>query len=166
MKVKRSRLDYKAAAQNAAAKGSTGDRAVKGLLQSVGWAQVADLARTYSGADLLAVCACKDKHLLWLEVKAYAKGKIEKGSWDNLVARALEVTARPREEFALFTYQQPSGGRTKPKEWYASRWYVLEDGGCFGSHLPFISSSGLYRPDCRTPLPIGDRGSPLAPPEA
>ena len=149
--VKRSRLDRKVAAKEAVAKGSTGDEAVKGLLQQLGWAQVADLARTYSGADLLAVCACEAKHLLWVEVKAYRLGKIGADSWEHLEARAREVTARPRERFALFTYQKAPGGRMRATEWGAREYGPIADWA--STHRPFITSKREFAPFCRGGLP-------------
>ena len=152
--MKRSRLDRKAAAKEAVAKGSTGDEAVKGLLQQLEWAQVADLARTYSGADLLAVCACEAKHLLWVEVKAYRLGKIEADSWEHLEARAREVTARPRERFALFTYQKAPGGRMRAAEWWASEYGLIAGMADWTSiHRPFIASKREFAPFCRGGLP-------------
>jgi len=158
----RSRLDYKASASQATAKGSAGDAAVKGILLKLGWAQVADLARTYSGADLLAICACEDKHLLWVEAKAYPRGKIEPDSFAHAVARAQEVCRRSREDFALFTYQKPNGGRHKPREWTASMPSLLHE-EIFPSQEPFMYWISRLRPSCRPPLPTGDKPSTPAP---
>jgi len=164
MTAKRSRLDRKAAAKDAVAKGSTGDEAVKGLLQQLGWAQVADLARTYSGADLLAVCSCEAKHLLWVEVKTYRLGKIEADSWQHLSDRAQEVTARPREAFALFTYQKKPGGRKRVSEWWASKYSGLPSWA--DNHTPFITAKSHYSPPCTGGLPITAKVTVPASPRA
>lgn len=158
----RSRLDYKAAASEATAKGSTGDQAVKGLLEGLGWDQVADLSRTYPGADLLAICACPKKHLLWVEVKTYRYGKIEPDSWMHLVDRAQSASERAREGFALFTYQRRVGGRNDVPEWFAS--YGIEELRSSVNHRPFISRKERFAPECGGGHPMADEPNRPAPP--
>ena len=165
----RSRLDRKASAKEAVAKGSTGDGAVKAILQSLGWRQVVRLSRTNPGCDLVAVCGCAEKHILWAEVKTYPSGGIEGDSWNHLVAFAREVYERPREAFALFTYQAARGGARRKGESIRRAWWASIDsiypGARIGApnHRPFIGSQQAFAPPCGTPLPMGMVSNPPAP---
>ena len=159
----RSRLDRKASAKEAVAKGSTGDGMVKAILQSLGWRQVVRLSRTNPGCDLVAVCGCPDKHLLWVEVKTYPSGRIETDSWDHLIAFAREVSVRQRERFALFTYQAARGGARRKGEALGRSWWASTYPGLGApNHRPFIKHKSVFQPPCDPPLPKGMVSNPPA----
>lgn len=153
-------MDRKVSAKEAVAKGTTGDNIVAEMLRQIGWAQVADLDRCYPGADLVAVCACEAKHILWAEVKAYPLGGIEDDSWEHLQDRAREVMARRRERFALFTYQKSDRAGRPPKGAKAHWWVCIERD--WNNPLPFIKAKPWLTPSCVPPHPIGIVSNPPA----
>ena len=155
----RSRLDRRASAREATAKGSTGDGVVRAILLTLGWAQVVRLSRTNPGCDLVAVCGCIDKHLLWVEVKTYPFAKIDSESWDHLTAFAREVSSRHREGFALFTYQKVPH---RPKKGEGASWWASFGDIVASSHQPFISNKRAFAPSCGGPHPKGVIKSPPA----
>lgn len=158
----RSRLDRKASAKEATAKGSAGDSAVMALLRTLGYSRYADLSRTYSGADLLAICGCGGRHLLWVESKAYPWSKIDKESLAHAQARAEEVEA-VGDAYAIFTYQRPHGNRYARPTWYFR--VPAEPGGFWSDPLEFKSFKHYLEPECGTPLPEGSGTHPVAPPD-
>lgn len=163
----RGRIDHTASPRTATAKGSAGDTAMGRILLDLGWQQIADLARTFPGADIIAFCGCHLKHELWGEVKTYSIGKIKPDSWAHIEARAAEVNLRARAQFYLFTYQRANGRPKKgaPKEWWVSS-------GTKGDNpLPLKSLRDALTPPCSTgstlvsgvPHPSGVLGSSARP---
>src|SRR5574342_26518 len=144
-KAKGTRLDHKASPSTTTAKGSAGDTAVGGILIELGWAQIADLARTFPGADLIAFCGRDCKHEFWGEVKTYPIGKIAPGSWEHIQDRALETLSRPRTDFALFTYQRLIG---RPKGGASKQWFVARYPDWAENQQPLISVRRSLLPPC------------------
>lgn len=152
-----SRLNYKATPATAVAKGSAGETVIGRQLVKLGWDRVVDLARTYPGADILAICGCYEKHLLWAEVKTYPIGQIKPDSWANLTQVALSASQRPREAFALFTYQRANG---RPKRGKGPEWWVARYPYFLGNQRPLISAWEALEPPCRS-SPTLVSGTPL-----
>lgn len=142
----RGRIDHTASARTAVAKGSAGDTAVGRILLDLGWAQIADLARTFPGADLIAFCRCDAKHELWGEVKTYSFGKIKPESWGHIGDRAREVAARPRTlPLFVFTYQRGNG---RPKKGEGKQWWVASYDQEFDNSTPLKYVREALMPPC------------------